>query len=100
MIDTKRMLATLGAVALLAGCGQYGDLYLPDKGGEVVTRPTQTPPETPPPATPPAQDNAPNTPPTTDSPPGPANPAPEVTAPVPKDAADKDKKQPGAPTPR
>lgn len=29
----------------LAGCGQKGALYLPDAGGEVVTRPTQTPAE-------------------------------------------------------
>jgi predicted small lipoprotein YifL len=27
------------AAAVLAGCGQKGPLYLPDKGGEVVTRP-------------------------------------------------------------
>jgi predicted small lipoprotein YifL len=31
--------AVLMAVAVLAGCGQKGPLYLPDKGGEVVTRP-------------------------------------------------------------
>jgi len=31
--------ALLVAVAVLAGCGQKGPLYLPDKGGEVVTRP-------------------------------------------------------------
>ena len=30
--------------ALLAGCGQTGPLYLPDEGGEVVTRPAQLPP--------------------------------------------------------
>lgn len=48
---------TLAAVAgaLLAGCGQKGALYLPEAGGEVITRPTQTPeaPATPqpPPAT-------------------------------------------------
>jgi len=30
---------TLLATATLAGCGQKGPLYLPDKGGEVVTRP-------------------------------------------------------------
>jgi predicted small lipoprotein YifL len=29
----------MAAVAVLAGCGQKGPLYLPDKGGEVVTRP-------------------------------------------------------------
>jgi predicted small lipoprotein YifL len=53
---------TSAAAAALAGCGQKGPLYLPDQGGEVVTRPggqtqgapsnetapqpsTQTPPE-------------------------------------------------------
>jgi predicted small lipoprotein YifL len=39
------LVATL-AVAL-TGCGQKGALYLPDRGGEVVTRPQQTPAETP-----------------------------------------------------
>jgi predicted small lipoprotein YifL len=29
----------VAAVAGLSGCGQKGPLYLPDKGGEVVTRP-------------------------------------------------------------
>jgi predicted small lipoprotein YifL len=28
-----------GLVGSLAGCGQKGPLYLPDKGGDVVTRP-------------------------------------------------------------
>jgi predicted small lipoprotein YifL len=27
------------AAGVIAGCGQKGPLYLPDKGGEVVTRP-------------------------------------------------------------
>jgi predicted small lipoprotein YifL len=42
-------------VTILPGCGQKGPLYLPDSGGEVITRPTQTPPEpapTPPPSSP------------------------------------------------
>ena len=30
---------TLLALALLGGCGQKGPLYLPDKGGAVVTPP-------------------------------------------------------------
>jgi predicted small lipoprotein YifL len=34
-----RFAVLMAAVALLAGCGQKGPLYLPDKGGEVVTRP-------------------------------------------------------------
>jgi predicted small lipoprotein YifL len=29
----------IAAAAVLAGCGQKGPLYLPDKGGQVVTRP-------------------------------------------------------------
>jgi predicted small lipoprotein YifL len=41
----------LGALVLgLAACGQTGPLYLPDKGGDVVTRPagqTQQSPQTP-----------------------------------------------------
>lgn len=31
----------------MAGCGQKGALYLPDRGGEVITRPMQTPAEQP-----------------------------------------------------
>ena len=38
------------AAAALAGCGQTGPLYLPDAGGEVVTRPAPTPAPTPAPA--------------------------------------------------
>ena len=34
-----RFAALMVTVAVLAGCGQKGPLYLPDKGGEVVTRP-------------------------------------------------------------
>ena len=34
-----RVAVLMAAIALLAGCGQKGPLYLPDKGGEVVTRP-------------------------------------------------------------
>jgi predicted small lipoprotein YifL len=48
----------VSAYALLAGCGQKGALYLPEAGGEVITRPMQTPeaPATPepPPATQPS----------------------------------------------
>lgn len=29
---------------VLAGCGQKGPLYLPEKGGTVVTAPTEAPP--------------------------------------------------------
>ena len=34
-----RFAVAIATVAVLAGCGQKGPLYLPDKGGEVVTRP-------------------------------------------------------------
>jgi predicted small lipoprotein YifL len=34
-----RSLLLLAIAGVLAGCGQKGPLYLPDKGGEVVTRP-------------------------------------------------------------
>jgi predicted small lipoprotein YifL len=71
----------LGAV--LSGCGQTGKLYLPESSGEVTTRSTQTPPES---------GGAANSPQTVDSPPAPANPAPEVTAPEGGDAGKKDEK--------
>jgi predicted small lipoprotein YifL len=70
---------------LLAGCGQKGPLYLPDKTGEIVTRPAQTPAET---------TAAPDSPQTVDTPPAPAAPAAEVAAPI--DPA-KDKKDPKGP---
>lgn len=43
------VVATLVAALALAatGCGQKGALYLPDRGGEVVTRPMQTPAQSP-----------------------------------------------------
>ena len=34
-----RFATLMVTVAVLAACGQKGPLYLPDKGGEVVTRP-------------------------------------------------------------
>ena len=34
-----RFAVLMAAAAVLAGCGQKGPLYLPDKGGAVVTRP-------------------------------------------------------------
>jgi predicted small lipoprotein YifL len=42
MAMAVRCAASFAAALLLvglAGCGQKGPLYLPDKGGEVVTRP-------------------------------------------------------------
>jgi predicted small lipoprotein YifL len=35
------------AALVIAACGQKGPLYLPDKGGEVVTRPAGATPGTP-----------------------------------------------------
>jgi len=43
-----RVAASMFAVFTLAACGQKGPLYLPDTGGEVVTRPagaTQSTPQ-------------------------------------------------------
>ena len=56
----------LVALALLAGCGQKGPLYLPDKGGALVT-------------------------PAPSAPPG-ATPAPAQSAPAPQDTPDAPKK--------
>jgi predicted small lipoprotein YifL len=39
MAMVVRFAALMAVVTVLAGCGQKGPLYLPDKGGEVVTRP-------------------------------------------------------------
>jgi len=89
MSDRSRHFLLLACMAaLLAGCGQKGPLYLPERTGEVVTRPAQTPP--------PADGQAPNTPQTIDSPQGSDNPAPEVTKP---EDAEK-KKQDGNSQPR
>ena len=88
-IRSVRRAAVLACLVALSACGQKGPLYLPERTGEIVTRPTQTP-------APPEDSQSPNTPRTIDSPPGPANPAPEVVAPE----SDPDKKQDGAATPR
>jgi predicted small lipoprotein YifL len=39
MVDKARVLSMCLLFAGLIGCGQKGPLYLPDKGGDVVTRP-------------------------------------------------------------
>ena len=84
---SKRVLA--GVLAVLAGCGQKGPLYLPDEAREVVTRPTKSPPAD----STPQGSNSPQTP---DSPPQTASQAPEVTAPD-----DKREQKPGStPPPR
>jgi predicted small lipoprotein YifL len=62
MAMAVRFAALIAAGAMLAGCGQKGPLYLPDKGGEVVTRPgggqaqQQAPQSQPAPAASPADD--------------------------------------------
>ena len=84
LIGRGAMLATATAL-LLAGCGQTGPLYLPDRG-EVVTRPapattpaptpTPTPAPTMAPATTPATPDAPVTAPAVATPPPPSPPPP------------------------
>ena len=73
MSESRRLLPLLAALSL-GGCGQTGDLYLPEPAGEIVTRPTQTP-------SPEDGAKAPNSPQTVDSPNAPGSPAPEVTEP-------------------
>jgi predicted small lipoprotein YifL len=51
-------LIAAGTALLACGCGQKGPLYLPDKGGKVVT---STPGATPAPPAPPAQPATPAT---------------------------------------
>jgi predicted small lipoprotein YifL len=92
--DLVKLQWLLPAVALLAACGQKGPLYLPEKTGEIVTRPTQTPAPAPAPSGGESTE-APNSPQTVDSPEGGASPAPEVVAPGPGDN-DKKKKQDAA----
>jgi predicted small lipoprotein YifL len=84
LIGRGAALATATAL-LLAGCGQTGPLYLPDRG-EVVTRPapattpaptpTPTPAPTMAPATTPATPDAPVTAPAVATPPPPSPPPP------------------------
>jgi predicted small lipoprotein YifL len=70
LIGRGAALATATAL-LLAGCGQTGPLYLPDRG-EVVTRPAPTMA----PATTPATPDAPVTAPAVATPPPPSPPPP------------------------
>lgn len=68
------------SAAMVAACGQTGDLYLPDsRQGTVVTRPAPVP----------GGSSSPNdTPGTVDSPPAPEAPAPEVAPPPGSDGGD------------
>jgi hypothetical protein len=78
------------ALAFLAGCGNTGDLYLPEAGttSEVVTRPAPVP-------APDATGGA-NSPQTADSPVVAPTPAPEVTEPAPEEE-DEDKESAAEP---
>lgn len=82
--------------AALGACGQKGPLYLPEKTGEVVTRPTQTPAPAPAP-THGESTEAPNSPQTVDSPEGQTSPAPEVVVPTPAERDEKKKQDAAKP---
>jgi predicted small lipoprotein YifL len=92
------VLPALLSALLLAGCGNTGDLYLPESGttGEVVTRPS-------PPPSPEGSSDTSNSPQSVDSPVVPPNPAPEVTAPEVEETTEtddtKDEKKDGAGNP-
>ena len=89
MSELEKTTVIVFLCAALAACGQTGKLYLPGNSGEVTTRSTQTPPES---------GGTANSPQTVDSPPSPASPAPEVTAPE-GDTARKDDKGRKTPPP-
>jgi predicted small lipoprotein YifL len=72
--SSRRVALLCVALAMLAGCGKKGPLYLPEAASEVVTRPAETPPAT-------DSTTAPNSPQTPDSQPAAPTPAPEVSAP-------------------
>jgi predicted small lipoprotein YifL len=86
----------LALAAALAACGQKGPLYLPEKPGEIVTRPVQTPPAAPSPAEGEAT-QVPNSPQTVDTPEEQASPAPEVVLPKPAEPEDKKKQDAAKP---
>ena len=91
---SQRVAAGLAAsvVLALAGCGQRGPLYLPDKGGAVVTSPAAAPPAPPPAPTAPGQ---PQQPPPTAEPQSTPEPAPSApSAPPKKSDEDKDSQSP------
>jgi predicted small lipoprotein YifL len=56
MRASMAVIVAASLAALLAGCGQKGALYLPDKNGAVVTAPAESAPaQTAPPETTPGQ---------------------------------------------
>ncbi|HEY1873198.1 MAG TPA: lipoprotein [Steroidobacteraceae bacterium] len=81
--------AAVAATLALAGCGQKGPLYLPEKGGAVVTSPAATAPAPPPaPGQPPQPSPAPQPQSTSEPPPT------EVAAPPKKSDKDEDQQTP------
>jgi predicted small lipoprotein YifL len=91
-VKTTWLAHCLALALTLTACGQKGPLYLPEKTGEVVTRPTQTPAPAPAETT-----GAPNSPQTVDSPGGQTSPAPEVVVPNPADSEEKKKQEAARP---
>lgn len=91
MTEFRRFAWVVFLGAALTACGQTGRLYLPGTSGEVTTRSTQTPSES---------GGTANSPQTVDSPPSPAKPAPEVTAPEGADKKDEKGKKNPAPEPQ
>src|SRR6185436_14799177 len=98
LVKSVRLSLAIALVAALAGCGQKGPLYLPEKTGEIVTRPTQTPPAAPSPAQGEVSES-PNSPETADSPEQQASPAPEVVLPTPAERDQKKKQEAAKPKP-
>jgi predicted small lipoprotein YifL len=75
--------AGLAAALLLSACGQTGPLYLPDRGGDVITRPAgQT--------TPPPEDSATRDQPSSEG-------APQPSTQPPESSTNKSEKKPDAP---
>ena len=81
--------AVLAATLALAGCGQKGPLYLPEKGGTVVTAPAPAPPA------PPAAPGQPSQPLPAPQPQSTGEPPPtEVATPPKKSDKDEDQQTP------
>ena len=78
--------ALIAATLALAGCGQKGPLYLPEKGGTVVTAPATAPPAPPAPGQP-AQPSA------VPQPQSSGEPSPPAETPAAPKKSDKDEDQ-------